>query len=68
MKRCCKNCWIDKCSLACDAINAEDSLCLINETFEELFKWYDKRSAGWKKRANPKLWAEVRRQWKICAK
>lgn len=67
MKRCCKKCSItDQCKAAIDACNAQDSLCLLNETFENLFKWYDNRSAAWKERANPKLWAEVRRQWKEC--
>lgn len=70
MKRnttCCKRCNLtDGCRHFVAMVNAEDSLCLLDETFESLFKWYDGRSAAFRKRANPKLWAEIRRQWKEC--
>lgn len=67
MDRCCEKCNLTHgCKVAVERTDAEDSLCLLDETFDDLFKWYDARSAGWKKRANPKLWEEVRRQWKEC--
>lgn len=67
MGRCCKKCNITSgCQYAIDCINAEDSLSLLDETFETLFKWYDLRGEEWKRRANPKMWAEVRRQWREC--
>lgn len=64
---CCRRCNLTSgCQHVIDMMNAEDSLYLLDETFEELFKWYDNRSLEWRVRANPKLWARIRRQWKEC--
>lgn len=63
LKRCCSQCTIEGgCRIFVDMVNAEDGLTLALESLEELIGWYDKRSASFKSRANPKMWGTIRNQ------